>query len=108
MQAVCALSPEQRKLRVLGSVIQIPHPSAWKDETCVVTKNPWKVPSCVLVWSRRSSIGLFVVIYMIYIILYDLLLMSPLKKKWKKSNIRGNDTKNEVKAFNAVCFADQC
>lgn len=48
-------------------------------------------------------------IYTLYIILYDLFPISPLKKKkkWKKSNIKGNGAKHEMKAFNAVCFADQ-
>ena len=31
----------------------------------------------------------------------------PLKKKWKKSNVKGNGTKNELKSYNTVCFADQ-
>lgn len=35
----------------------------------------------------------------------------PFKNKpnpWKKSNIKGNGTNNELKASNAVRFADQC
>lgn len=49
-------------------------------------------------------------IYMICIIdmIYSPFLPCKKKKRWKKSNINGNGTKNKLQAFNVVCFADQC